>query len=272
MSQYRAKKKSRRTKIKYKKKKSVWKNPVFRLVFLGIILVISAAYLLLFSPLLAIREIKITAPDGLSNIIPRVNDLLNNELEKRLVIFSFRKSFFLLKTEDIKKKIKAMEPAVEEALVKKAFSHTLVLELKERTPEAVWCYAQNNVCYLIDKKGVIFKQSANVEQGLVMISAETEPSDKTPLEVIEPAKMAQISEILNFFNGTLKIKPQQFITDTQEKLNLKTEEGWEVYFLLGGDIKTSLIKLQLLIEKKLPQAKRKNLQYIDLRFSKVYYK
>ncbi len=233
-------------------------------------MLIALAYLLLFSPLLAIKEIKITAPDGLSNIIPKVNDLVNNELEKRFAIFSFKKSFFLLNTENIKKKIKAMEPAVEDILIKKVPPNTLFLELKERVPQAVWCYTQNEPCYLIDNKGVIFKET--VDKNFLMILAETQPSSQIPLEVISPDKMVQILEILNFFNETLKISPQQFMTDGQEKLNLKTQEGWEVYFPLGGDIKTALTKLGLLIEKNLPQGKRKNLQYIDLRFSKAYYK
>ncbi len=270
MSQYRIKNKSRKGKVKYRKKKSAWKSPAFRITLWTVILVILLGYLLLLSPLLAIKEIRVSAPAALNNIAPEIKDLVNKELEGRFILFSIRKTFFLLDTQTLKNKIKEAEPAIENVVIKKEFFNTLSLELKNRTPQAVWCYEQNENCYLIDKNGVIFEETR--EKNFPMITSEETPSTKLPDEVITSDKMSQILEILTFFNDNLKIAPQSLLTDTREKLTIKTQEGWEVYFLLGGDIKTGLTKLGLLMEKTLTPDKRKDLQYIDLRFSKVYYK
>lgn len=270
MSQYRAKKKSRKSKIKYKKKKAIWKSFAFRITLLAVIFAVLLAYLLLFSPLLAIKEIRIAAPDNLNNVVPAVQKLINQEIEKRFVFVLNRKSFFLLNTKNIREKIEQMEPSIEEATITKKFLNTLFIELKGRTAQAIWCHAQDGNCYLLDKKGAIFKKTE--QKDLPIILTESELPAKMPSEVISQAKIAQILEVSNFFNEKLKITPQSLFFDGQERLNLKTQEGWEVYFLLGGDIKASLTKLGLLLEKTLTPEQRKNLQYIDLRFSKVYYK
>jgi len=270
MSQYRAKKKSRKIKAKYKKKKSIWKNSVFRVAFLSAIFAVLLAYLLLLSPLLAIKEIRIVAPDSLNNVTPAVQKLVNQEIEKKFAFFLNRKSFFLLNTKSIREKIEQMEPSIEEAVIAKKFLNTLLVKLKGRTAQAIWCPVQDGSCYLLDKKGVIFKKTEQKDLPIILI--ETELPAKIPSEIIGQAKMAQILEVSSFFNEKLKITPQYLSFDGQEKLTLKAQEGWEVYFLLGGDIKASLTKLGLLLEKTLTPDQRKNLQYIDLRFSKVYYK
>ncbi|MDD5750050.1 MAG: FtsQ-type POTRA domain-containing protein [Candidatus Pacebacteria bacterium] len=270
MSQYRIKKKSRKTRTKYRKKQSIRKSPVFRMVVLSVILGLSLAYLLLFSPLLAIREIKITSPSALNDISPAVDNLVRAELKRRVAAIPVGKSFFLLNTNSIAKKIMAMDPAIETALVKKTLSHTISIELKEHTPRAVWCCSQNNACYLIDGKGVVFEET--IDKNFPVILTDTAPPGQMPFEAIGRDEMAQILEIFTFFSEYLKINVQYAAADTREKLVLKTQEGWEAYFSLDGDIATTLTKLGLLIEKNLPQDKRQNLQYIDLRFSKAYYK
>jgi len=57
-----------------------------------------------------------------------------------------------------------------------------------------------------------------------------------------------------------------------KRLDIKTAEGWEIYFDLSSDVNFALTKLGLLLEKEIPLEKRGDLSYIDLRFSKVYYK
>jgi len=53
---------------------------------------------------------------------------------------------------------------------------------------------------------------------------------------------------------------------SEERLNAKTSEGWEIYFNLEGDINWQLTKLGAVLEKEIPPEKRENLEYIDLRF------
>ncbi len=51
-----------------------------------------------------------------------------------------------------------------------------------------------------------------------------------------------------------------------EKLTALTQGGWELYFNPRGDIKWQLTKLKVLLDEKIPPEKRKDLQWIELRF------
>lgn len=271
MSQYRAKKRAKQLKVKYKKKKALRENQTFRLIIEGIILAFLLAYLLLFSPLLAISQVKIAASPSLDNLTPIVENLVNQKLEKRLAFLPLKKTFFLLNTTNLKKEIAVAWPQIEEVVIRKTFSHTLFLQLKERVPLAVWCLSAGDPCYFIDQTGLIFQ--AATEKTLPIIIAENTTVPLTlPSQVIEPAKMARILQAIGFFQEKLAIGLQNCLTDGQNKLTIKTQEGWEVYFDLTSDTQTALTKLGLLLEKNLPPEKRKTLQYIDLRFSKAYYK
>ena len=53
---------------------------------------------------------------------------------------------------------------------------------------------------------------------------------------------------------------------SDEKLTGLTTEDWEVYFNLQKDIEWQLTKLRAVLEEKIPPEKRKDLEYIELRF------
>jgi len=55
-------------------------------------------------------------------------------------------------------------------------------------------------------------------------------------------------------------------------LDVKTAEGWEIYFNLEENLSWQLTQLYLLLERKISPEERRTLQYIDLRFNKIYYK
>ncbi len=84
--------------------------------------------------------------------------------------------------------------------------------------------------------------------------------------------MSQILKIKNVLEKEMGINTEKFTLKNPERLNVKTTEGWEIYFDLSGDIDLALTKLHLLLEKEISPEARKDLQYIDLRFTKVYYK
>jgi hypothetical protein len=76
----------------------------------------------------------------------------------------------------------------------------------------------------------------------------------------------------NKLKEELKINIIEFDLLSQERLNVKTEEGWEIYFDLKGDLNWQTEKLTLVLENEIPPEKRGDLEYIDLRFTRVYYK
>jgi len=59
---------------------------------------------------------------------------------------------------------------------------------------------------------------------------------------------------------------------SEERLNIAVSEGWEIYFNTEGDLDWQIKELWIVLEKQISPEKRKNLEYVDLRFSRVFYK
>jgi hypothetical protein len=53
---------------------------------------------------------------------------------------------------------------------------------------------------------------------------------------------------------------------SNERLNIKTFEGWLIYFNPKEDLDWQTQKLDLVLEKQIPLEKREELEYIELRF------
>lgn len=154
----------------------------------------------------------------------------------------------------------------------------------ERLALVNWCREEQ--CFSLDIEGIIFKES-HLEKGLIKIKDE---QNVTPLilgeRVIEKDFLDKILEIQSKISEELKmfskaedfsahggqIKLKEFVIST-ERLNVKTLEGWEIYFDLQNEIEWQLTKLKMVLEREIPSEKRKDLDYIDLRFGNYsYYK
>jgi hypothetical protein len=77
--------------------------------------------------------------------------------------------------------------------------------------------------------------------------------------------LEKIFKIQKFFQEELKIEIEEFVF-FEQRLNLKTKEGWEIYFDPREDINWQLTKLNLVLKEEILPEKRRNLEYIELRF------
>ena len=84
--------------------------------------------------------------------------------------------------------------------------------------------------------------------------------------VIKKEQISQILEIKSKLENDLKITLEEVSIISEERMNLKTTEGWEIYLNPKGDIAWQLTKLSAVLEKEISSGKRGNLEYIELRF------
>jgi len=272
MKGYKTKKRFKKFRIrKFKKRKSILRNRFFWDFILFLTLGCLIFYFLFLSEVFKIKEIKIATSDE----IPKKEILAFLEKELDIPFFHFFKknTFFLINSKKIENEISNRYPEIKEVNLKKKFPKTLILEVEKRKAVGVWCGVENK-CFLIDKKGTIFQTASVSEEkdNLVLIFSENYGIKELGEKIIPEEKMSQILKIKNILEKEMGINTEKFTLKTPERLNVKTTEGWEIYFDLSGDINLALTKLSLLLEKEVPPETRKNLQYIDLRFSKVYYK
>ena len=75
--------------------------------------------------------------------------------------------------------------------------------------------------------------------------------------------------LLVFRDLNLRFRSVEIVSET--RANWKTSEQWEVYANLTEGLEWQLLKLQAVLEKKIPPERRSFLLYIDLRFGDQAY-
>jgi len=250
-----------------KKKTSIFKNKLFWLGILTLVFIGTILYFLIFSSFFQIKEIEIYGNEK----VPA------EELQKEIGLLILKKfwkissrSIFLASLNKIKENLFEKFPQIANLNLKRKFPNFLILEIEERKPEAVWC--SNSFCFFIDEEGIIFEEISEIPLNYLKIKELREKKLELGEKVLEKEILDSIKTIETKFKENLKIDIEEFIIASEERLNVKTFEGWEIYFNLKEDINWQITKLGLVLEKEIPLEKRGNLEYIDLRFDRVYYK
>ena len=251
---------------RYKRKKSIFRNRFFWLGILAFIIFGAVFYFLLFSKVFQVEKIIVTGEEKVSK--EEIEFLVEKRLASKILFFK-TKSIFLVNLKEIRKDILNSFPQIAEVEIRQGFFDAVNIVVIERSGAAVWC--QEEDCFLLDNQGVIFEEVLETKPGLVLI--KTKPGlGELGETIIEKEKLTQILEIKSKLAESLEtfIKEVSLISD--ERLNVKTSEDWEIYFNLKGDLDWQITELSLVLEKQIPPEKRGELEYIDLRFSRVYYK
>ena len=235
-----------------RKKKSILRNRFFWTGFLAVIILFFVSYFLFFSNIFQIQKIIITEGEGIG--------------EENLKTFIPQNNIFLVDAQKIREDILDNFPQIAEVEIHRGFPDTLNILITERLAVAVWCEAETEKCFLMDKEGVIF--------GEVLIPSEVEGLSKIvgAKEALGKEKISQILDIQTKLKESFNITSTQAFIASEERLNIKTSEGWEIYFNLKGNLDWQLQELGLVLEKQIPLEKKRILEYIDLRFSRVFYR
>ena len=130
-----------------------------------------------------------------------------------------------------------------------------------------WCQEKN--CFLLDKLGIIFSQPSEVDQKLFKITKLGSQNELILGQaIIDSQTLNQILDIFSRIekNEGLKLIIKEFEIESDEKLNLITDQNWKIYLNPKGDIDWQLTKLEVSL-KEIPLENRKKLDYIELRFN-----
>ena len=265
---------------RYKKKKPIFRKRFFWLAMLFLITCLGFFYLIYLSPFFQTekieigREIVMAAP-GIRMVseetVERINSLVEEETDKKILFFK-TKSIFLVNSGRLEKRILGDFPQI--ALIeidKKFLSRTLSVSLSRKKGIALWWQEDNY--FLLDKEGVIFERVPEVESRQIKIRDISSIKElQLGEKVIEKEKLEQILEIESKSTKNSKVSITEVSILSEGRLNAGTSEGWEIYFNLKGDLSWQITELSLVLEKQIPPEKREELEYIDLRFNRVFYK
>lgn len=247
---------------RYKRKKSVFKNRFFWLGILISIVIGVIFYSLFFSETFQVKKIIVTGEKKVST--EEIKQFIEERLENKILFFP-TKSVFLVKTNKIRKDVLNNFPQIAELEIKRGLTDSLNVLVVERLSFAVWCKEEN--CFLLDNEGVVFEETSPETELTKIIDKQNLITPTSGERVIEKEKLSQIiSEIVPEFKTGLKIPIKEFTISSQDKLIILVDEGWEIYFNLEGDIEWQITKLRAVLEEGIPAERRKDLEYIELRF------
>lgn len=252
---------------RFRRKKSVLKNKYF---WLGILILLVSGgifYSIYFSNFFHIKEIKIAG----NQKVPAedIQSVVENNIERKVLLFFHSKSVFSANLNEIIKELLAKFPRLSSVVLHRQLPDKLLVEIKERIPFGVWCQGEN--CYYLDEEGVIFDDNP-FEYAMVIKTQNEPPEVFLGQRIVEKGLMEKISKIQKTLKNNMKTEIKEFNIVGGNRLNAKTGEGWEIYFNPADNLDWQLTEIKMVLEKQIPPEKRGNLAYIDLRFSKVYYK
>lgn len=245
-----------------KKQKSIVSYRFFWLGVLFFFFIIAIFYFLFFSQIFQVEKIIVT---GEKNVAKEDLKLLVEEKLEKKIFFLKTRSIFLVNLNEIKENILNSFPQIAEVEISRGLPDALNIIVVERFGLAVWCQAEQ--CFLVNNEGVIFEEIFDVDPKAFQIkNLALVPELKLGDKVIEKEKLNQILDIESKLRDNLKIPLTAVTIVSEERFNIKTLEGWEIYFNPEGQLEWQLTKLRAVLEEEILPENRKNLEYIELRF------
>lgn len=255
----------KKRKFRIKRKKPIYRKKVFWLFIFFIFFLAFLFYIFVFSSFFQIREISIS---GAQKVSPqKIREFLEKTTEKK-ILFWKTKSIFLVDRKNIQEEIEKNNPEIESVKIKKDLSRSLIVEIKERIPVAIFC--QDESCFFLDKNGIVFEQTSKTEDLLVIEKDTTNSSFQLGEKIISSEV---ISEILKIENRIRDLKFSSLLMEDPHKFIFYAEEGPEIFFDFQGDINQQIFNLETFLREKINSEKLDNIEYIDVRFgNRVFWK
>lgn len=242
--------------------KRILQNRFFLSVFLVSSLFFGIFYLFVLSPVFSIQEIKIEG---------NLRFVLKEEIEEYIHAaignnFLKSKSLFCFSKRTLSQLLLKNFPAIYEIKIKRVLPHVLLVQIQERNPVALFC--EEKRCFLMDKEGIIFHPATL--KNLVIFKKE-KAEIQIGREMVDKQLLGKILTILNVLKNELAIETQEvFLAPLEIKIQTKT--GPILILTPQKNLEDQIEDLEVLVEKQIGKENLERIEYIDLRFDKIFYR
>jgi len=256
---------------KTKPKKSILKKKWFWIILALIVVCLIISWISLFYEGLQVKTVSVNGNSKIDAQTIRKTVIDNSEFEF-FRIFGFKvatSSIFLANTKKIEAKIARDFPEIENLKVSKILPQTIKIEVSERQTVGILCNnngSENQQCFLVDKGGIVFEET-QLKDDMMKIYEYSNTIYTVGEQAIKTELMNEVYSIKKLMNDGCKIDIEEVFLKDGNRLDIKTKEGWEVYFESGSAYKVNkqILKLDMLLKRDIPEEDRGSLRYIDLR-------
>jgi cell division protein FtsQ len=249
-----------------KKKKPFFAKAWFWRSVLLLALLGGGIWFVCFSSVLEVKEVTVAGTQKVDR--QDCVDVISAEVTKKIAMFD-SKSILLFNLDQAKKDILAQFPQIQSIKIERQFPSRIMAQIEER--RAVATFNDGSKVFLLDDQGIAF-QEASTSADLLQISDSRATAARPGGTVIGKDVLAAILRMKSQIQSASGILVERAVIATPERINLLTQEGWYIYFNPLKDIESQLTKLEAMISDDSFKAKRANLEYVDIRFTRVYLK
>ena len=269
MKSFRQPYKVKRKKPISKKILLILKSKLFIKILFALVIVCVCVWLVVFSQAFQIKHINISGAQRISE--QEVQNIVEKDIQNKVLIWQTR-NIFLIDKDEIQKNILNNFPEIIEVEVSKKFPDTLNVAVSERNQSAILIWLDKQ--FFLDNQGVVFEQVFDINIDFDALKIKTcflHSEPKLGDEVIEPETLSKIFIIeTKLRKKEIPIEIIEIVSNS--RVNVKTQEGWEIYFNTNSDVATQAEELGMVLKEKIPPEDREGLEYIDLRFDKIFFK
>ena len=246
-----------------KRKQKVFLKKVGFCSFLVVGFFSAGLYLFYFSPYfqlekVEVRNAKMVSVDDLKKAISEKYhfsiNLFGKEISSNSILLPVFNSASILKS----------FPQVEKLSFSRDFPNALTLEVKEREPFAIWCkdWDQKKDCSWVDKTGFSFRDYNPDDQygssdPLVIEEKENIEAVFLGTKIDKKGFVAWSNNLKGELNSQPEIEKIIKFSVFVDKLVLKTQKGFEIYFDPQGDLDWQTQKLKAVLKEKVSSQKIK---------------
>ncbi|XOB40656.1 MAG: cell division protein FtsQ/DivIB [Candidatus Nealsonbacteria bacterium] len=259
-----------------KKKQPFFKKKYFWSTFFVFVFSVLVVYLLVFSSFFQVENIIISGNEKVSK--QEIVKVIERELAEKKLFF-LEKNIFLADLNKTKEDILNEFSKVGKVRLKQVLPDTIDCIVEERVEVATFCkdYESDNEeirlireeCFLLDREGIVFEMVLDNNFQLPKIkSPDSENKSAIGEKVIETDLVSKILEIFSELENS-DILIGDILIVSEERINVRVLDGFEIYFNPKKDLYWQFTKLKAVLEKYIPLDKRKDLEYIDLRFGNL---
>jgi len=233
--------------------------------FVCVAILISALWLLFFSPFFRISNIK----------LPENSAVSSGDVYKFIINsapLDLGENLFILSKNKLKTDLAAAFPTITNINITKEPLHNLVINFEKRIQIGIWC---DNNCYYFDKEGIIFKEAPQTEGALIL---KIKDFQKNNVKLGDNILNTQELNFIIKFNDEVSSRKQFKITEfdinpsTDVNLQAMTDHGFLIYLDPNQDTALETSNLFTVLTEAVKN-NVSNLQYVDLRIpSRIYYK
>jgi cell division protein FtsQ len=253
---------------KVKRKKSILKNRFFWRALFFLFFLAGIFYIVFFLPFFQIKKIEISGNQKIQT--QEIRDFIQTQISKNITFFR-SESILIISPKKISENFISSFAQVESIKIKRDFPDTISVSVQEKGAVAV--FNNNEKYYSIDKNGTIFEELSQMNSNFILIqdlNLASSTEIKSGNNVLSPELISQVLEIKSRLKNDINLLAVSADVVSEQRLNVKISDGWEIYFNTKGDINWQLTELKIILENKILPENWKNIDYVDLRFDRVF--